>query len=95
MTPSPETPDTTEAVGATLSALMGHLIQAMGDEEVIDPGALDPEPYRAWTVHLLAADRKALADQGYAIVKVGEVPPWMEPWGFLKPDFYQLRGPRC
>jgi hypothetical protein len=25
----------------------------------------------------LAYDRKALAEQGYAIVKVGDVPPWM------------------
>jgi hypothetical protein len=26
----------------------------------------------------IAADRKALEEQGYAIVKVGEIPPWME-----------------
>jgi hypothetical protein len=33
---------------------------------------------------ILAADRKALAEQGYVIVRVGEVPPWMEPCGHVR-----------
>jgi hypothetical protein len=68
MVPDPMTsPDTTEAVR-----------KALDDERLLR------EPYTRVLIpriaeEAIAADRKALAEHGYAIVKIGEVPPWMKP----------------
>jgi hypothetical protein len=63
-------PDTTEAVA----------------EALYDGTKRNAIPYLVDAAKAIAADRKALEEQGYAIVKVGDVPPWMERQPNSDPD---------
>jgi hypothetical protein len=63
MTPMPDTTD----------AIEDSLLESDLQWHAMERGVLADVIARA-----VAADRKALAGGGFAIVKVGEVPPWMK-----------------